>query len=182
MNELTEEQRTRNWNLLWDLRRNVRYFAKRAGWFDAVHRLSWAPEPSPPSRGIGRALAFGAPASSPSSPPFARNMITPRRPRSAAPSAPPTSGSSKRPKPPEGLGCRRTPAAALPPPIGASNAHLKRPFPPPLCSSCPIVRTKSLSAIWRNDAILSASSHDGSLGWHFSSARFGSGDGPPNPS
>lgn len=40
MNELTEEQRTRNWNLLWDLRRNIRYFAKRAGWFDAVHRLS----------------------------------------------------------------------------------------------------------------------------------------------
>lgn len=40
MNELTEEQRTRNWNLLWDLRRNIRYFAKRAGWFDAVHRFS----------------------------------------------------------------------------------------------------------------------------------------------
>lgn len=40
MNEQTEEQRTRNWKLLWDLRRNVRYFAKRAGWFDAVHRLS----------------------------------------------------------------------------------------------------------------------------------------------
>ena len=40
MNELTDEQRTRNWNLLWDLRRNIRYFAKRAGWFDAVHRLS----------------------------------------------------------------------------------------------------------------------------------------------
>ena len=40
MNELTEEQHARNWELLWDLRRNVRYFAKRAGWFDAVHRLS----------------------------------------------------------------------------------------------------------------------------------------------
>ena len=31
MNELIEEQRTRNWNLLWDLRRNVRYFAKLSG-------------------------------------------------------------------------------------------------------------------------------------------------------
>lgn len=40
MNELTEEQRTRNWCLLWDIRRNVRYYAKRAGWFDAAHRFS----------------------------------------------------------------------------------------------------------------------------------------------
>ncbi len=31
VNELTEEQHARNWELLWDLRRNVRYFAKLSG-------------------------------------------------------------------------------------------------------------------------------------------------------
>lgn len=40
MTDETEEQRTLNWTLLWDLRRNIRYAAKRAGWFEAVHRLS----------------------------------------------------------------------------------------------------------------------------------------------
>lgn len=40
MNDVAQEQHDRNWCLLWDLRRNIRYFAKRAGWFDAVHRFS----------------------------------------------------------------------------------------------------------------------------------------------
>ena len=40
MNDLTDEQRARNWYLLWDIRRNIRYAAKRAGWFDTVHRWS----------------------------------------------------------------------------------------------------------------------------------------------